>query len=287
MFTDKKFNRSFWIVLLLCLIFYGPLTLSAKIEPISDDELSQVTAQAGITVFMNGATTFHADAISFSDTRETPNWIEFKDVTIDDGNGGGYLFDTPMDSPITFDVSTNALGRTLASMSFSQYTKPRYYSIGDLVFCNQSLGRLDIDGVSFSPFNTRVSSHTEAGSSGVEFDFMTSMNIDKFQYTYNTSPTSNSLTVTGIHLAGSATGDPEDPTTWNFSGKFKVGDLDANKPASFDVATLNASGKTVTALNIPMEGTFRIEDITLGGKSFGPCAIDGINVHRLNVIMAP
>jgi hypothetical protein len=30
-----------------------------------------------------------------------------------------------------------------------------------------------------------------------------------------------------------------------------------------------------------MQGTLRVEDVTFGGNSFGPIAIDGINVHHL------
>ena len=289
MHSDKKHTiKSFGIVFLLCVffIFSDRLTVSAKMEAISEDQLSEVTAQSGISMYVNqSSAVFKADAISFSDTKSTPNWIEFKDVTVDDGQGGGFSFDTPLDSPITYDFITNASGRTFASISFSDHYKPRFYSIGDLVFCNQSLGSIDIDGVTFAPSNFRMSSHAD-GTQGIDFDYQTKIDVVQFKYTYNTSLTSNSLSATGIHLAGTATGDPEDPTSWTFSEKFKVGDLDKNKPATFDVAT-DSSGKTFTSLNIPMEGTLRIEDVSFGGKSFGPCAIDGINVHRLNLQMMP
>jgi hypothetical protein len=36
-----------------------------------------------------------------------------------------------------------------------------------------------------------------------------------------------------------------------------------------------------------MQGTLRIENIDFGGQSFGPAAIDGLQVHRLSVGLIP
>jgi len=40
-------------------------------------------------------------------------------------------------------------------------------------------------------------------------------------------------------------------------------------------------------LSLPIAGTVRIENVAFGGQDFGPIAIDGIHVHRLNVKIPP
>jgi hypothetical protein len=56
-----------------------------------------------------------------------------------------------------------------------------------------------------------------------------------------------------------------------------------NDPARFDVITETINNTTHVILDLPMTGTLRIEDLAFGGEDFGPCAIDGIKVHRLSV----
>ncbi|MBW2597008.1 MAG: hypothetical protein JRC93_13785, partial [Deltaproteobacteria bacterium] len=120
---------------------------------------------------------------------------------------------------------------------------------------------------------------------GIDFDHTSKIDIGSLQYTYSTIPTS--LTATDIHLAGSAAGAPEDPTAWSFTGPFKVGDISNSNPATIDVGTNETTGKTSLFLNQPMAGCLRVENVNFGGKDFGPCAIDGITIHRLQIQIMP
>jgi len=41
-------------------------------------------------------------------------------------------------------------------------------------------------------------------------------------------------------------------------------------------------------MSLPMAGTVRVAGrLTFGGQDFGPIAIEGIHVHRLNVKISP
>lgn len=182
--------------------------------------------------------------------------------------------------------------QALVAVQDSTHVSPRWYSVGDLVFCDQSLGSLNLDALSLGPSLQRYGAHAD-GTSGVDFDYSTSVYAQALRYTYNSKTLPETLTLTGIHLVGWAdvlgkngTGDnPADPNTWAFTGAnnvFRIGNIDTGNPATIDVGTTDA-GITSLVLNLPFQGTLRVENVTFGGNNFGPIAIDGINVHHLNV----
>ena len=153
---------------------------------------------------------------------------------------------------------------------------------------SQSLGSINLDALRQGPSVYRLWAHA---ASGISFDYTTAISASALTYTYNTAPTA--LSLTGIHIVGSATGgsdDPANPATWVFGGTsnfFKIGTIGdaSNTPATVDVGTEGT--ETSISLNLPMAGTVRVENVTFGGQSFGPIAIDGIQVHRLNVKISP
>lgn len=304
------------IAFIILLIFLYPIRSSAAMVVLSEVELSRLIAGAGVSVDIKGSARITVDSVYITDTDPAHDpWhkIEFNDIVIDDGAGGGFSFDTPAGMPITIDVGADASGRTIVRISGAEFfvsffpplisnifpfnlvpllgipaavpflssgSEPRYYRAGSIVFCNQDLGSLYMDRITQKDTILNIGAH-----GGVDFDYASRVDIGEFRYTYNTTP--QSLKAIGIHLAGSATGaldDPSDPSTWEFTGPFKVGDLFSNpvNPATIDVGT-NSSGKTSLFLNLPMQGCLRVEKVEFGGTDFGPCAIDGITVHRLGI----
>jgi hypothetical protein len=288
---------------------------------LSEAELSRINAGGGVDIDVEGsAARIILESFYFSDVTDhdpaTPeidyNKIEFNSIVIDDGAGGYFSFDTPTDKPITIDVGTNASGKTIARiggsglfvsfvpsflslifplnpfpifgimgaapLDFSSGSEPRWYRAGSLVFCGQDLGSLYVDGITRKDEILNIGAH-----GGIDFDYAGRVDIDEFRYTYNTAP--QSLAAHGIHLAASVTGAPENPAAWAFTGAFKVGDI-LNNPATIDVGT-DAYDKTSMFLNLPMQGCLRVENVDFGGQDFGPCAIDGIKVHRLQVQITP
>ena len=234
------------------------------------------------------------DSFQISDTDSDPvNWIEFNNISIT----SRWL--THPGSPITFDIATadniDNTERTFVNLVLSQNTSPETWNIANFVFVNQDIGSLQFENMmTVDPTVLRFSSHTAAGTSGIEFEYLSSWVAQNISYNYNTS--GGNLQLSGIHFAESASStsdDPSNPSTWQFTGSFRVGDLfggnipvdstnaSVPNPATFDVGT--SGGYTSIYLNLPMMGTIRVADVQLGGQDFGPIAIDGIVVHHLFV----
>jgi len=224
----------------------------------------------------------------------------YSDAKVQDGTIVGLASLLALD-PNTIDVATDANGRTFVQLKDSSNMNPRWYSIGDFglncysaedsLYHYQSLGSLNLDALQMGPSVYRLWAHA---ASGISFDYQTAITASALTYTYNTTPLS--LKLSGLHIAGSAAGDPTDPTTWTYSGNFKIGtigDADVydvnnnliftgNTPATIDIAT-DSSNDTSIYMSLPMSGSIRVGEVNFGGQSFGPIAIDGIQVHRLTV----
>jgi hypothetical protein len=212
------------------IIFYGllllvviPLPAFARMTPVEDSELAKIEASSGVSICINSVSfDLSIGGVKYTDT-DTGNAIEFNNITGHDGAGGPMTFDTG-DSPIILDlftvddVSSPIDGRTLFSLVNSDWTQNVYYTVDNLVFCNQDLGSLDIGVIDIPNSYLYLDPH-----GGVGFEVGLELKVDDFSYTYNTAPTS--LSLQGIHLAESASGAPETPGTWAFSGKFRVGNL--------------------------------------------------------------
>ncbi len=278
-------------------------TLYAGMKAVDDSELSQISAQAGISYnWGDSAYTISAAIFKISDTDSSPlNWLEFNNLTIsgswdetndiiDSGAFPYYHFNSIDIETITNNDSQT---RTVLSISSSDNTYPQTWNIGNLVFCSQDLGSLNFDIKTVGPSLLNITSHG-AGSSGIEFEYLAQWSLQNFNYAYNNTNTSAGLlNVAGIHLSQSAAGAPEDPSTWAFSGNFRIGDIvggnipvssdsdTAPNPATFDVGSSPDGTSTAVVLNLPMQGTIRAQSVNLGGTNFGPVAIDGITVHHL------
>jgi len=303
------------VIIISLVLFSTPLL--AAMEEVSDSDLSQVSAQAGITYnWGDSKLNVTWNSFAFSDTDHTPkNWIEFKNIeisgpdgyfTLDEDNGWDVGFPFHRYNTIDITTLTTVDGQTRPAISFmdSTHTTERDWTIGNLVFCNQDLGSIKFDVRNVDAAFMNISTHG-AGSSGIEFEQLSNWELKNFAYDFNTSGTSGgSLNLTGIHIAECADAvadNPADPTTWTFSGYFRIGDItggtidvDNNSsnaalpnPATFDVLTDNSTNTPNFLINLPMKGTVRVEEVNFGGNNFGPVAIDGITVHHLGIRVAP
>lgn len=270
------------LFLLILAAFFSPApSMAGDRVSLSDAEMAGVTGQAGITIFTDGEAYNTVDIIKFSDTDSTPKrWIELQNFAETDSSGGYFSFDTDSDYPVTIDVGTTAGGQTLVAVQESTHYLPRWYHVENFVFCDQSLGNLHLDALSLGPSLSRYGSHTD-GTTGIDFDYATRLYAQALRYTYNAT---EKLELSDIHLAYApgAGDDPRDPATWSMTGNFKIGDIVAGAPAMMDVAT-DTSNVTSVVLNLPMQGSLRVEKVAFGSIDFGPVAIDGINVHHLNL----
>jgi hypothetical protein len=287
----------FIAMFIIALTSLAPGILSAQMSVVSEDELSTISAQAGINFnYGDFGVNITSDTIRYSDT-DNGNWLELNNFSIS-GPGGYFKLDCPEGSPMTIDVGTmttvDSQTRTFVGYQLSDHVNTRTWTIGNLVFANQDLGSIVFDTSTVTPAYFGVSSHLGAGTSGIEFEYLTSWLTNDFTYAYNTS--GGTLNLQGIHLAESVVGAAEsDPSTWVFSGRFRIGDLLGGyinaepSPATMDVATDLSTTPSTTSLylNLPMKGTVRVADVVLGGNNFGPVAIDGITVHHLGLQFNP
>lgn len=275
-----------------CILFLMgmPVCSPAQMNEVSEGELSKVCAQSGISyVIGDSGIRLTTSSFRISDTDSTPyNWIEFNDVTVDDGSGGYFSMDTPAaeEDFNTTDVVTDE-GLTSVYMNLSLTVQPRTLTVGNFVFCNQPLGILKLENFRTAPSSTMIMSARNGGGCGINFEYNTELMIDSARFIYNqVTPVPDELSFNGIHLAEAATGDPTTPSLWTYTGKFKFGDTAHENPATIDVGTVdNGDGTQATSVfyNIPMKGSVRMEGVHFGGASFGPCAIDGITVHHLGI----
>jgi len=166
----------------------------------------------------------------------------------------------------------------------------------------------------------RFYTYTSPPVDGNGFDFQHNfqMTIDEIGYYYNTS--SHSLELGPTYIGGDFTDltgdDPRFPSTWKPNqasrvdfGEFQIGDLFGDidngvysNPAGFDVgeSDIDCEGTVLGYLNlrVPMEGSIRFESATWYNNraaplpedqfvDFGPGAIDGLQVHRLDILLIP
>jgi hypothetical protein len=281
-------------------IAFIPLTLSAQMKEVSEIELSQISAQSGISINLDMVMNITYPSIRFSDTDSTPKmWIEFNNMQI-----LGYKMSTPLpDAPILLDIATadniDATHRTFVNYLLSQTVSPQTWDIGNIVFCNQDIGSIQLANIQTAdPTVLRLSGHSTGA--GLELEYLTNLMVSDISYKYNSS--GDALHLSGLRLAESANSvndDPSNPSTWQFTGKFRIGDLfggvigvdnsgnaSVPNPATLDVGT-DSSGSTALYINLPMKGTARIADVNFGGNDFGPVAIDGITVHHLCLKINP
>ena len=279
-------------VIVIILYLFTPSGAAAALRLLGEDDLATVTGRAGVSIDMDLAASVFIGSLKISDTSATPNWLEMKGVNITGPSGGNFLVRTHDDdfingfhvNPTTIDVSIDPAGRTSLTINDASRLSPRYFDVGQLVFAGQELGSLQVGPVTEGPSILRITA--PVAGSGIEFDYTSRLDIGSFRYKYNIS---DSLALSGVHLVGSASGAPENPASWALTGSYHIGEVvaDSPNPAFLKVGALAGDTAPSTFISLPMQGALRVEDVAFGSSSFGPLAIDGINVHRLQLRLTP
>jgi len=275
-------------LLLLVALLLGAVApeADARWEELDDAAMDEVAAEAGLSIeFTTMGYRCGVENLRLTDT-DTGNVLELKDLLIHDGNGNPFTLRTAGEA-ITIDVlgaddPANPMeGRATVSIRMPLLEQMKTIEVGQIVFCGQEIGRLEIGNISMPESYWHLSGH-----GGVDMEFGLASKIDRVGYTYNETSAEH-LNFSGFHLAedftANLTDDPADPSTWNPEGTFRIGDMSSGRPATLDVVGQGAGGPGHLSLNLPARGSIRVENIDFGSSQFGPCAIDGIRVHRLTV----
>jgi hypothetical protein len=266
----------------------------ADLHAMADLELARISGTGGISIGIQDLSIYmHTGSFSYTDT-DTGNALVLENLTLTNGSFRPAYFATgnvDLDgdgiySPLTFDIDTisdpgsAAFGRTVMVLRAGDWLQQVHLHAERVRFCDEELGSLDIGVIHRPSFYWLMGAHEV----GIDFEHGTRLSIDAIRLTYNQRL--ESFALNGIHLGAHDPGIPEDPGTWRMAGMFKIGDIRAGRPATLDVGR-NPDGMAAVIINLPMSGSLRVENLQWAGADFGPIAIDGIQVHRLNVSFTP
>lgn len=274
-----QYFSKYFILLLPLFICTG--TGIGQPVPLSDSDLDSVSAQNGVYMMVdNLQLDYSIDSLTIYDS-DSVGTIEFREVL-----SVNNVFETDS-KPMTLDVGQVA-GQTYVRSEVLDWTQDYSIDIGSLYFCGYDLGGIRIGDIEKPSSYWYIGGHT----SGLDFEYGLEAHIGTIDYHYAVA---NSLSFNGIHLVESVSGDPSDPDDsidnsgdpWSYSGMFVIGDVSSGKPATADIGFSSAESAVVMRYQVPMNGALRIEDVSFGGSDFGPCAIDGITIHRMEVNFVP
>ena len=206
------------------------------------------------------------------------------------------------------EIAYNGMIRTAAP----EWHQELAYFVGDITFADSinypqgiSLGSLNIGPIDMPSFTYYTGPHPDVG---IDFQFNFEQHIETLSYLYQINGTNQkSLIMENLHFGqsfdyGLPGDDPTDPTIWKSDiGEFQVGDMygefdingnpiEHSAPAQIDAGLVNIGGGLAEGslrFRLPMSGSIRFENVDFGGTDFGPGAIDGLQVHRMDLYLIP
>lgn len=290
------------ITTLLIVFTFFPISAISKMVKLSDGDMENVVAQAGITIGVSNYKTYrNFEYIGYKDTDSldgTNGTIFFRNIEIVETLSTGNV-DTNGDSlksGVVIDVFSNPDGIPMVSVVADDFDHRYDFSSSSIEFCGTDIGKLDIGLI--HPFSHRY--YLTGHSSGFDFELDLAFEMEDFKYTYQLDPlaeeNNKSFSIDKLYLAKTFKQNPlddeTDPSTWQPSGQFQIGDLNpygglTYNPATFDVGVDPDTNLAQIKINMPMAGSFRISNLKIGDQNFGPIAIDGIVVHKMTVKFIP
>jgi hypothetical protein len=272
---------------------------SAAMEELTDGELHRFTGQAGITMALSGFQLVrHQDSLRLSDV-EGVGYLDLKDHTFDISISAG-ASNVDGDDEIGFlnidlltvdDSASPVYGKPLLQVECSDVDMRSNFSSQSLDWSGSDIGSTSFTGITQPRFEVFIGAHD---GGGVDLEYSGTVDIEEYRYNYNAT---QALSFSGIHLSGTAQGDRHDPSTWSYEGSFSFGSVMEAKPVTMDVVADDNEtwvvggteypnpryGAGYIALDVPMEGSFRMEAINFGGNEMGPLVMDGVRIHKLYI----
>jgi len=267
---------------MICLSCFIPS--ASAMEELSNEMLDKVCAgniMYAVSI-SNSSLSYSAGMFSITDS-DLVNTLEFEDITMDNGSGQGFSFDTPENTAVQlyFRPGPEVQGfRYLVyeAQDLSANENLPHLNVDSINFCNTSLGSLSVEDIALSGYRRRLDLRPR-GSGLLHQDILIGLSIEQAAYMYN--HTGGALSFNRINLSQTASGEPSDPSTWTFSGLFAIGDIESSTPISIEA--IYEDSVPYANIDLPVKGTVRMERVSFGGNDFGPCAIDGIDMHSFYI----
>lgn len=279
----------FKLISKIIIIIFILSSFSHAITKLDDKQMKKLTAQAGISIAINNAVFYkYTSSIKINDLNENnPGYIGLKNITtlttFDTGN-----IDVDSDGKmghINIDIATPpqseaSYSNPYITLSCSDWKTQSFFKAEEIDFMGRNIGSLNITGTDFPKWNLYMGAH----NSGIDFEIGFQMKINSFKYNYGDNANSYYFGFSGLQIAQNFNNtDPSNPSVWTANDKFKIGNFENNKPATFDIGIRESDNMPVIYLSAPMNGSVRIENLHIKDQNFGPAAIDGIKVHNLKI----
>lgn len=283
------------------LVCFWLAPLAKAMEPMGEAEMDNVRAQSGIALGIENVQIYSQDGWGYRDTSgDATRTIEFFDAA-------SYMFvDTR--NPLTLRVMQNPDGKAMLEIT-GQPSIWMQEHINAFSFIDRDLGSLHTNlrppdeeegHMGFmEEFLFYVAPHgvfVVDGGDGIAYQLELRSRVEEFLWDYNQED-DDAFWLRGVRMAD--TFDAED----NPVGRFMIGNLDAYEndsdigPATFqvvpDTEAPEGEGYAMLRLNLPMEGSARIDEIgiytdpdddgTFAQDDFGPMVIDNMKVHHLQI----
>ena len=260
------------------------LTTSAfSLESLSRDQMKQAVGRAGIDIAItNAVTETYFEHITFSspDIEPITHYMRFNGLhMVTTLNTGGT--DVGGDGMLNhFSLDVGLYAPTNQVMLFAK--SPDLSIVNDITvdsidFCEKNIGGLTVDDFKLSSFHLIAGPHDECG---VDFELGMRTRVESLVWQYGENQAIGddlALKLTGICFAESF----DENNNYAAEGEFQVGDLAHGKPATFDVGSDGT--RAFVAVNLPLQGSVRIDNITMGGTDFGAFTLDGIEAEKLYI----
>jgi len=301
---------------LIGFLVFSLLALSAMaLEPMGEAEMDSVQAQSGIAIGLDNIQVYRHSGWAYEATSGDPNKkIEFFD-------SASYLILNTR-NPITFRVMQNPQGVAMMELTgqpsiwMDQNINAFSFAGADMGSLHTSLRPPTEERMGFmEEFLLYVAPHgvffVDEGD-GIAFQLELRSDLEELLWDYNKDE-DDAFWLRGVQMAGTFDEDGSNP-----EGRFMIGNLNAYEndsdigPATFQVVpdTEAPEGYAMLRFNLPMEGSFRIDEIGMYTEAdqgpqaapdwesglqaedneieyspddFGPMIIDNMEVHHLQI----
>jgi|GEM_PF-3170691 len=281
-------------LLILGIVLIGSRTLA--LEALSSSQMKQTVGRAGIDIAISDASTETYNehiTLSSPDIEPITHYMRLNGVHVlttlntglADQSGDGFLNHLSLD--VGLFEGPNETKQVMLFAKSPDLSIVTDMTIDSIDWCGTAIGGLTMNDLVLSSFHLIAGPHADTG---IDFELGKRTRVESlvWQYGENLDPDSADDDNLALRLTGICFAESFDAGK-NFAavGEFKIGDLANRKPATLDVATTvdpnTGESRSFIAVNLPMKGSFRIDNVTMGGTDFGALTVDNFEADVMRI----